>query len=345
MVLMAEGGAADKNLQVAIDVCERTSESLLDMLGGRSEGDGNNGGRSSAYRGVHQRSGSVASTNAVDQALWNYMLDRLLEIKHGLKIGAEVGCHRTILEQVLTEMMTHAWNKMSAYVPLAHIVRRITDDHSHAHLGELRDILLRVLDTSRYDDMIYRSAIALVKADLHALMGRRRRLVGGGKRVRPRRAGAGGTGTGTGTGALDSLSALTSGPEATEAHRKKVEQAREQERQRQQRRVLQLSQQRRKRRRRQQLLADGLGALLGGGGGGGAGGFGGEISSGGGGGGDVVGAALSIHDARRGTAKAAADSWSEVKPLRVAAPASEPAPPRRPGSLAVNALHFGAFQN
>ena len=36
---------------------------------------------------------------------------------------------------------------------------------------------------------------------------------------------------------------------------------------------------------------------------------------------------------------------SEVKPLRVAAPASEPAPPRRPGSLAVNALHFGSFQN
>ena len=69
------------------------------------------------------------------------MLDQLLEAKSRLKIGAEVGCHRTILEQVLTDMMTHAWNKMSAYVPLAHIVRRITDDHSHAHLGELRAIL------------------------------------------------------------------------------------------------------------------------------------------------------------------------------------------------------------
>lgn len=36
---------------------------------------------------------------------------------------------------------------MSEFVPLARIVRRITDDHSDAHLGELRSIILSVLDT------------------------------------------------------------------------------------------------------------------------------------------------------------------------------------------------------
>jgi hypothetical protein len=81
-----------------------------------------------------------------DQALWNYMLDRLLLTKSLLKLNGELSHHRLTMEAVLTEVMHNAWNKMSAYVPLAKIVRKITDDHSSTHLGELRDVILSVLE-------------------------------------------------------------------------------------------------------------------------------------------------------------------------------------------------------
>mmetsp|Transcript_21775 Transcript_21775/g.44724 ORF Transcript_21775/g.44724 Transcript_21775/m.44724 type:complete len:1644 (+) Transcript_21775:148-5079(+) len=151
---VAEGQAVQRNLRVAMEVCERSTAEGSD-----------------------------------DQALWNYSLDRLLMTKTLLKLGTELPYQRVVLEAVLTEVMQVAWNKMSAYVPLARIVRKMTDEHSEMHLGELRGIIISVLDTSSYESSIYQSSLALVGNDLHGLVDRRRRLKGAGISIRRVRTG------------------------------------------------------------------------------------------------------------------------------------------------------------
>lgn len=144
-----------RNLRVAIEVCERSTTEGSD-----------------------------------EQALWNYTLDRLLMTKTLLKLGTELPYQRVVIEAVLTEVMQVAWNKMSAYVPLARIVRKMTDEHSEMHLGELRDIILSVLDTSSDESSIYQSSLSLVGNDLHSLVDRRRRLKGSGISIRGVRMGS-----------------------------------------------------------------------------------------------------------------------------------------------------------
>ena len=121
--------------------------------------------------------------NKFDQSLWNLLLDGLLHIENRLETGAEMRCHRHIIETLMTGMVTQTWHKMSAYVPAANIVRQISENHSNAHLGELREILQQVLDMSGNDEVLYKSTKASLKIDLHILLTHRRSMTGNGKRL------------------------------------------------------------------------------------------------------------------------------------------------------------------
>lgn len=143
---LKDGQAIQRNLGVAIEICERSTTEGSD-----------------------------------EQALWNYMLDRLLLTKSFLKLQDELSYHRLTLEAVLTEVMHNAWNKMSVYVPLAQIVRKITDDHSSTHLGELRDIIVSVLEASASENSIYGTSVTLVSNDVFELAEKRKKLAGAGK--------------------------------------------------------------------------------------------------------------------------------------------------------------------
>jgi len=145
---LKDGQAIQRNLGVAIEICERST----------TEGGGEQ-----------------------EQALWNYLLDRLLAIKTMLKLNGELSYHRLTMEAVLTEVMHCAWNKMSVYVPLAQIVRKITDDHSSTHLGELRDIIVSVLEASASENTIYATSVSLVANDVYALVDKRKKISGAGK--------------------------------------------------------------------------------------------------------------------------------------------------------------------
>uniref|UniRef100_A0A7S2GWX7 Uncharacterized protein n=2 Tax=Octactis speculum TaxID=3111310 RepID=A0A7S2GWX7_9STRA len=149
LVQMKEGVALQRHLQVAIEVCERSTTRGSD-----------------------------------EQALWFLMLDRLVGMKSLLHLNQELPQHQTILEAVLTEMIQRTLDKMSAFVPLPRIVRKITDDHSGMELGELRDILLSMLDTYTYETNIYRTAVSLVATDLRRLCKRRQRLKCSGVSIR-----------------------------------------------------------------------------------------------------------------------------------------------------------------
>ena len=160
-----------KNLQVAIDVCERTSENILEEEGSVVSAIGKSSRASTIDR----------ERNRLDQVLWNCMLNQLLDTKSRLKTRSEAKCHRIILEKALTDLMAHAYSKMCLYISAGYIVRRITDNYSFAQWGEIRDIMQQVLDTAGYEDMIHHSAITLVNNDLHKLMATRRNAVGSGK--------------------------------------------------------------------------------------------------------------------------------------------------------------------
>jgi len=94
VALAVLGEEMARSVRVAIEVCERSS------IEAQGEAQG-------------------------DHGLWNYMLDRLLVTKRLLKLGSEALDRRIVLEAMLTEIMQIAWNKMSAYVPLAVICRKI----------------------------------------------------------------------------------------------------------------------------------------------------------------------------------------------------------------------------
>jgi len=73
---------------------------------------------------------------------------------------------------------------MSKYVPLAKIVRKITDDHSDTPLGDMRSIILSVLQTSAFEATLYQSSVQVVATDVQGLAARRRALLGTGHAVR-----------------------------------------------------------------------------------------------------------------------------------------------------------------
>jgi hypothetical protein len=83
---MAQGEAVERNLRVAIEVCERATA-----------------------RQAAAEAGGAATSNATaaaadEQRLWNYLLDRLLLAKATLKLGGEAATHKLVLESVLTEV-------------------------------------------------------------------------------------------------------------------------------------------------------------------------------------------------------------------------------------------------
>jgi hypothetical protein len=80
--------------------------------------------------------------------------------------------------------MQRAWHSMSKYVPLAKIVRKITDDHSDTPLGDMRAIILSVLRTSAFESTLYQSSVQVVASDMQGLAARRRALLGTGHAVR-----------------------------------------------------------------------------------------------------------------------------------------------------------------
>jgi hypothetical protein len=80
--------------------------------------------------------------------------------------------------------MQRAWHTMSKYVPLASIVRKITDDHSDTPLGDMRSIILSVLNTSAFEATLYRASVHVVARDLGGLGAQRRQAQGAGLAVR-----------------------------------------------------------------------------------------------------------------------------------------------------------------
>ena len=87
---LSAGEGVERNLRVAIEVCERATAradptAMADEYGaGQGEG-----------------------ASADEQRLWNYLLDRLLIAKATLKLGGEASHHKVVLESVLTEVSSH----------------------------------------------------------------------------------------------------------------------------------------------------------------------------------------------------------------------------------------------
>jgi len=150
---LAEGAVVKRNIGVAIEMCERNT-------------------------------GEADDEQQLGTQLWNHTLDRLLMTKTVLKLKGEAPHVRAVLEAVLTEVLQRAWNKMSSHVPLALIMRKITNDRSDTHLGELRDIILSVLDTSAHESSAYKTSVSLVARDLHNVVKKRQRIKGAGLCVR-----------------------------------------------------------------------------------------------------------------------------------------------------------------
>jgi hypothetical protein len=83
---MAQGAAVERNLRVAIEVCERATA------------------RQAAAEAGSAATSNAAAAAADEQRLWNYLLDRLLLAKATLKLGGEAATHKLVLESVLTEV-------------------------------------------------------------------------------------------------------------------------------------------------------------------------------------------------------------------------------------------------
>jgi hypothetical protein len=80
-----------------------------------------------------------------DTNLWFSMLDHFVTLKENLR--TELPHHRSMLESAVTELMQFVLDKMSKFVSLPLIVRKVFDQHSSTNLSELRDVLLSMLDT------------------------------------------------------------------------------------------------------------------------------------------------------------------------------------------------------
>lgn len=90
---LSEGEGVERNLRVAIEVCERATARAA------ADADADPTSMADEY-GAGQGDGASAD----EQRLWNYLLDRLLMAKATLKLGGEASHHKVVLESVLTEV-------------------------------------------------------------------------------------------------------------------------------------------------------------------------------------------------------------------------------------------------
>lgn len=102
---LSEGEGVERNLRVAIEVCERATaraaaDADSDPAVAHNSLHTSGSGGSSSGRGA----GQGESASADEQRLWNYLLDRLLMAKATLKLGGEASHHKVVLESVLTEV-------------------------------------------------------------------------------------------------------------------------------------------------------------------------------------------------------------------------------------------------
>ena len=134
-------------LVVALDLCERNSGS---------------------YNATQTEHGSQ---------LWFNVLDRLINAKGFLRLANEQRDHARMMESVLNDLLRLTMQRMVSNVPLLDLVRKVTSDHSGSRLGELREMVMSLLDTYGFELNLFRKAADVFHEDIGLMKSERAGLV------------------------------------------------------------------------------------------------------------------------------------------------------------------------
>jgi len=141
-----EGEGVQRILVVALDLCERNS-------------------------------GSYNSQAEHGSQLWFNVLDRLINAKGFLRLANEQREHARMMEQVLNDLLRLTMQRMVSNVPLLDLVRKVTSDHSGSRLAELREMVMSLVGTYRFELNLFTKAADAFHEDIASMKNSRAGLV------------------------------------------------------------------------------------------------------------------------------------------------------------------------
>mmetsp|Transcript_9843 Transcript_9843/g.22061 ORF Transcript_9843/g.22061 Transcript_9843/m.22061 type:complete len:391 (+) Transcript_9843:1-1173(+) len=141
-----EGEGVQRILVVALDLCERNS-------------------------------GSYNSQAEHGSQLWFNVLDRLINAKGFLRLANEQREHARMMEQVLNDLLRLTMQRMVSNVPLLDLVRKVTSDHSGSRLAELREMVMSLVGTYRFELNLFTKAADAFHEDIASMKNSRADLV------------------------------------------------------------------------------------------------------------------------------------------------------------------------
>jgi len=113
-----------------------------------------------------RNSGSYNAQTEHGSQLWFNVLDRLINAKGFLRLANEQRDHARMMEQVLNDLLRLTMQRMVSNVPLLDLVRKVTSDHSGSRLGELREMVMSLVGTYRFELNLFTKAADVFHEDI-----------------------------------------------------------------------------------------------------------------------------------------------------------------------------------
>ena len=124
-----------------------------------------------------RNSGSYNSQAEHGSQLWFNVLDRLINAKGFLRLVNEQRDHARLMEEVLNDLLRITMQRMVSNVPLLDLVRKVTSDHSGSRLGELREMVMSLVGTYRFELTLFNKAADVFHEDIASMKTNRADLV------------------------------------------------------------------------------------------------------------------------------------------------------------------------